>query len=101
TASAGRDLPELKGLVGFFTNMLVLRTDVSGDPTFAELLDRVRDVTLTAFSHQDVPFDKVVERVAGRRDPSRNPLFQVAVALLPPDAVSKGSTALQLSMVTV
>ena len=101
TASAGRDLPELKGLVGFFTNMLVLRTDVSGDPTFAELLDRVRDVTLTAFSHQDVPFDKVVERVAGRRDPSRNPLFQVAVALLPPDAESKGSTGLQTSMVTV
>jgi amino acid adenylation domain-containing protein len=82
TATAGRDLPELEGLVGFFTNMVVLRTDLSGDPTFAELLDRVKRVTLDAYAHQELPFEKVVGRVVTHRDPSRNPLFQVAIGLL-------------------
>jgi hypothetical protein len=72
TASAGRDLPELKGVIGFFTNMVVLRTDLSGDPTFLEILQRVREVALTAYTHQQVPFEKLVERVGQRRDPTRS-----------------------------
>lgn len=84
TALARRDRPELEGLVGFLTNMVILRTDLSGDPTFAEVLARVRDTTLSAYAYQEVPFEKVVERVAPHRDPSRNPLFQVAIGVLPP-----------------
>ncbi|HET8680255.1 MAG TPA: amino acid adenylation domain-containing protein [Micromonosporaceae bacterium] len=103
TATAGRELPELKGMVGFFTNMVVLRTDLSGDPTFAEILRRARDVTLAAYAHQELPFEKVVERVAPRRDPSRNPLFQVAIGLMPPEpegAEVGGGSDLRVSMMT-
>ena len=102
TATAGRELPELKGMVGFFTNMVVLRNDLSGDPTFAEILRRVRDVTLAAYAHQELPFEKVVERVAPRRDPSRNPLFQVAIGLLPPEPADEeaGGSGLRMSVMT-
>lgn len=82
TTMLGRTRPELEKVVGLFINMVVLRVDASGDPTFEELLGRVRDATLAAYDHQDVPFEKVVGRVEGVRDPSRNPLFQVAVQLL-------------------
>ncbi|MGA8113926.1 MAG: amino acid adenylation domain-containing protein [Actinocatenispora sp.] len=100
TAVAGRELPELKGLVGFFTNMVVLRTDLSGDPTFAEALARVRDTTLGAYAHQDLPFEKVVQRVAPRRDSSRNPLFQVAIGLLPPEGGGSEDGDLRMSVLT-
>jgi amino acid adenylation domain-containing protein len=93
TTALGREQPELERLVGLFVNMVVLRTDVSGDPTFAELLERVRDVALGAFDHQDVPFEKVVERLAPVRDASRNPLFQVALQLLD-DATAGGALVL-------
>ncbi|HEX5496055.1 MAG TPA: condensation domain-containing protein, partial [Mycobacteriales bacterium] len=93
TASAERDTPEYRSLIGFFTNMLVLRTDLSGSPTFTELLDRVREVTLDAYEHQEVPFEKLVERIAPRRDPSRNPLFQVAFGLLPPRLGERSTTS--------
>ena len=83
TASAGRTRPELERLVGFFTNMVVLRTDLTGDPTFAELLERVRDSALGAYQHQEVPFDRVVERVQNDRDLARSPIFQVAMDLQP------------------
>ncbi|HEY9472967.1 MAG TPA: condensation domain-containing protein, partial [Mycobacteriales bacterium] len=83
TATAGRNRPDCEDLVGFFVNMVVLRSDLSGNPSFTDVLARVRDVTLDAYEHQDVPFEKVVERVAPRRDASRNPLFQVAFGLLP------------------
>ncbi|HEX5495961.1 MAG TPA: amino acid adenylation domain-containing protein, partial [Mycobacteriales bacterium] len=83
TPVAGRDRPELEPLIGLFTNMVVLRTDLSGDPTFGEVLARVRDTTLDAYEHQDVPFEQVVARLAPRREAGRNPLFQVMFGLLP------------------
>jgi amino acid adenylation domain-containing protein len=74
---AGRDRPELEGMIGFFINALALRSDLSGAPSFNELLTRVREVCLDAYTHQDLPFERVVEAVDHERDLSRNPIFQV------------------------
>ncbi|MCO6714078.1 amino acid adenylation domain-containing protein, partial [Streptomyces sp. CHB19.2] len=81
TVTSGRDQQETADLIGFFVNTLVLRSRVDESRSFAGLLAEVRETTLDAFAHQDVPFDRLVEALAPERDPSRTPLVQAAVVL--------------------
>ena len=94
-AMAGRDLPELEQLAGFFVDILPLRTDLSGDPSFAELLGRARETVLSAADHRGLPFDRLVQAVAPTRDLSRPPLFSACLSYLsspPPRLELAGAT---------
>ena len=88
TSVANRNISGTENLMGLFTNEVVLRTRLHGDPSFRELLSRVRETTLSAYSHQDVPFGRLVEALQPQRDFSRNPFFQATILLnndpLPP-----------------
>jgi amino acid adenylation domain-containing protein len=109
---AGRTRAELEGLIGFFVNTLVLRADLADDPTFRELLARMRETVLAAFGHQDLPFERLVEEMGTRRDPARQPLAQALIVLqntpqeplvlpgltLTPEEVDNGTAKLDLSL---
>jgi amino acid adenylation domain-containing protein len=81
TPIANRNRPEIEGLIGLFVNTLALRADLAGDPSFIELLDRMRDVVIGAYDHQDLPFEKLLDELKPERDPSRTPVIQVLLVL--------------------
>ena len=112
TPVAGRSRAEVEPLIGLFLNTVVLRIDLSGDPTFRELLARVRKTAIAAFERQDTPFERIVEKLEPERDLGRNPLFQVLFQLFTPHdqtvhveqdqvetiAIDKGAAILDLSV---
>ncbi|MBD2435190.1 non-ribosomal peptide synthetase [Nostoc sp. FACHB-110] len=98
---ANRDRSEIEGLIGFFVNTLVLRTDLAGNPSFNELLSRVRDVAMAAYSHQNLPFEMLVEALQPERDLSHTPLFQVMFALQNAPASELELTGLNVSPLPV
>lgn len=89
---AGRDRPDLLPLIGMFVNMVVLRTDASGDPTFAGLVERVRATALAAWDHQEMPYQKLVEALVAVREPGVPPLYQLGFNLVTTPGFGGGST---------
>jgi alpha-ketoglutarate-dependent taurine dioxygenase len=100
TPIAGRNRREIEDLIGFFINMLVIRTDLSGNPSFIELLGRVKEVTLAAYAHQDTPFEKLVEILQPERNLDRTPLFQVTFGLQNAPTQSLKLTDVNLSLLS-
>jgi len=83
TPVAARNRPETEDLIGFFVNSLVMRVDLSGDPSFTEVLDRVRTMALAAYTHQDLPFEQLVDALVTDREEARTPLFQAVFNYMP------------------
>jgi amino acid adenylation domain-containing protein len=98
---AGRNRPEVEGLIGFFVNTLLLNADLSGNPSFQALLGRVRQVALSAYDRQDVPFEKLIEELNPRRDLTRNPLFQVLFNMLNIENSNLNLNGLTISPATI
>jgi amino acid adenylation domain-containing protein len=96
---AGRTRAEIEPLIGFFINTLVLRTDLSGNPSFRELLQRVKTIALGAYGHQDVPFEKLVEELQPERDMGRHPLFQVMFVMQNAPREQMGIPGVELSYI--
>ena len=93
---ANRSRAEIEGLIGLFANTLVMRTDLGGNPTFGELLGRVRQVALQAYAHQELPFEKLLEELHPGRNPSHNPIFQVMLVVREAHGAAPGFPGLQV-----
>jgi non-ribosomal peptide synthetase component F len=98
TDIANRNRREIEGLIGFFVNTLVLRTSLKGDPPFSDLIERVRETTLGAYTNQDLPFERLVEELRPRRDGGHSPLFRIKVTLGNIPIRATGMHGLQLSL---
>ncbi|HJS24453.1 MAG TPA: condensation domain-containing protein, partial [Pyrinomonadaceae bacterium] len=101
TDVANRNRRETESLIGFFVNELVMRTDLAGNPTFRELVGRVREVALGAYNHQDMPFDRLVDALKIERSPAHHPLFQVCFVLQNTPATSAEVKSLTISTLPV
>jgi amino acid adenylation domain-containing protein len=100
-ASAGREQVETERLIGFFSNTLMLRTNFEGNPTFRELLNRVKEASLEAYTHQNIPFEKLVEELRPEQSQMRSPLFQVKFTLNPPWSEGRGMAVVKLPDLTI